>query len=306
MRPRDQARANSIELQLREFDTTRCPLPGIHQADRRQALLEQMLESIRRVEYIRVLRSRPISNRRADPDDVLFDPIRAAILQQRSGNIEEAFWLIFLFVHFGKHSRGGWRYAREAYRGDGPGSRWDWPRVSASPDAFRDWLRANRPTIQPGGGFGNHRKRESLDADSANGTGAVVKSYVAWVGPHRRHIDAMNEALQSNNGDPKLAFDYLYKSMAGIRRFGRLARFDYLTMIGKLDLAPISPGSAYLQGATGPLAGARLLFGGNESALVLDQRLVELDSTLNVGMQVLEDSLCNWQKSPDQFRPFRD
>jgi len=26
---------------------------------------------------------------------------------------------------------------------------------------------------------------------------------------------------------------------------------------------------------------------------------------LNVGMQVLEDSLCNWQKSPRQFVHFR-
>jgi hypothetical protein len=80
-------------------------------------------------------------------------------------------------------------------------------------------------------------------------------------------------------------------------------------MIGKLGLAEIVPGSTYMQGATGPVDGARLLFGGSKKADIsrksLNQRLVDLDSHLNVGMQVLEDALCNWQKSPSQFKRFR-
>jgi hypothetical protein len=80
-------------------------------------------------------------------------------------------------------------------------------------------------------------------------------------------------------------------------------------MLGKLGLAPIVPGSAYLSGATGPLRGARLLFGGSVSAEIsakeLESYLVDLDSQLAVGMQVLEDSLCNWQKSPTKFISFR-
>jgi len=80
-------------------------------------------------------------------------------------------------------------------------------------------------------------------------------------------------------------------------------------MIGKVGLAPIEPGSAYLQGATGPLLGARLLFGGRTGAALgrssLDGWLVELGAELGVGMQVLEDALCNWQKSPGRFRRFR-
>jgi hypothetical protein len=86
--------------------------------------------------------------------------------------------------------------------------------------------------------------------------------------------------------------------------FGRLARFDYLTMVGKLELAPIRPGSAYIKGSTGPLLGAKLLFG-DGSATNLDKWVVQLDRKLQVGMQVLEDSLCNWQKSPDQFKSFQ-
>lgn len=80
-------------------------------------------------------------------------------------------------------------------------------------------------------------------------------------------------------------------------------------MVGKLDLAHIEPGSAYLKGATGPLTGARLLLGNRKtpalSAADLDECLVKLDAELGVGMQVLEDALCNWQKSPKQFKKFR-
>jgi hypothetical protein len=67
-----------------------------------------------------------------------------------------------------------------------------------------------------------------------------------------------------------------------------------------------------MQGATGPLSGARLLFGGKITAKLgwsdLDAWLVELEADLDVGihgMQVLEDALCNWQKSPKRFKPFR-
>jgi len=80
-------------------------------------------------------------------------------------------------------------------------------------------------------------------------------------------------------------------------------------MIGKLGLAPIEAGSAYIEGSTGPARGARLLFGeeaGNPMrAAELNSRVAELDSQIQVGMQVLEDALCNWQKSPNEFKPFR-
>jgi hypothetical protein len=79
-------------------------------------------------------------------------------------------------------------------------------------------------------------------------------------------------------------------------------------MVGKLGLASIEPGSAYLQNSTGPLRGARMLLGGYKEAPLspvdLDNWLVELDVELKVGMQVLEDALCNWQKSPRNFKRF--
>jgi hypothetical protein len=99
--------------------------------------------------------------------------------------------------------------------------------------------------------------------------------------------------------------------MTGVFGFGggRLGRFDFLTMLGKLQLAPIAPGSVYLDKATGPLAGARFLFFGDREYAItgraLEPRVDALDEILGVGKQVIEDSLCNWQKSPDVYKYFR-
>jgi hypothetical protein len=60
-----------------------------------------------------------------------------------------------------------------------------------------------------------------------------------------------------------------------------------------------------MEGSTGPRAGGILMFGEQLSNKAFDSLLQELDRTLNVGMQALEDSLCNWQKSPTVFKPFR-
>jgi hypothetical protein len=101
----------------------------------------------------------------------------------------------------------------------------------------------------------------------------------------------------------------LYSSMSDVASFGRTARFDYLTMLGKIGLALIEPGSVYMDGATGPWKGASLLFYGTDNAPVsraqVDSFVRKLAGCLNVGMQVMEDALCNWQKSPEVFRPFR-
>jgi Alpha-glutamyl/putrescinyl thymine pyrophosphorylase clade 3 len=313
MRPYDQQLAENLETGLTSFDREKHTLVGIQDSVTREALIEQILESIHRVKYVSVIRTRNLSDRRADPnDEQMFDPLKAAILYQRQGHTDEAFWMVFLFVHFGKHPQGGWRYAREIYGRLGSSTRWDWACTSTDPSGFREWLSIHQNELRRKsvpGGFGNHRKYQSLDAYSLCGTGAAVESYVRWVGPPRTHQDLMGQVRDRTGGDPRQAFDYIYQSMGDVITFGRVARFDYLTMVCKLGLAPIEPGSAYLQNSTGPLKGARLLFEGYKktqlSAADLDRWLVELDKKLNVGMQVLEDSLCNWQKSPERFLPFR-
>ena len=307
VRTGELALASRLEIDLRRYGEVRRSLPGIDSAACCQSLVEQLIESMRRIKYVHVMRERPISDRRTDPNDSLFDPLKASVLYRRRGQWDEAFWMVFLFVHFGKHPRKSWRYARRIYGKLGSSERWGWFNTSVDPAAFSDWLHANMNKIRnPScpGGFGNHRKYQSLDAYSSNGTGATFESYVKWIGPPRTHRELFEQAVRRANGDSRTAFDDLYKAMSSIPSFGRTARFDYLTMIGKLRLAPIEPGSPYLHNATGPLSGARLLFGARNPTK-LNHWSTELANELGVGMQVMEDALCNWQKNPGKFIPFR-
>lgn len=304
MWPTRAKRFRELAKALETFAAKRRPLPGIADEPARTALAWQMIASLRRLEYTQLLRSRVPSTRRVDPTDRMFDPEQAAIVYAANGEIDEAFWLIFLATHFGKHRRTGWRRLIDVYSGLG-GQRWSWARVSKAPQEFDAWLAEHHEAI--GGAFGNHRKYETLKPKPGKGTGSIIASYVAWVGHKRSHRDLVKRLVKQGGNDPHSIFDAFYRSMT-VLRFGRLARFDFLALIGRLGLAPIEPGSAYLLQATGPRRGARLLFLGDvddkSSDRSLDQWLVELDGTLKVGMQVLEDSLCNWQKSPRTFVHF--
>lgn len=303
--PSRAALANRLSGGLALFAATRRPLPGIASPDTRDTLVKQMVASVRRLEYTDTLLRRPIDPARADPASDLFDPERAAILHMRAGRTDEAAWLVFLSIHFGKHPRHGWRMLRDVYSGLG-GPAWTWDRASGSPVAFRAWLTANGDRI--GGSFGNHRKYESINGDRPTGTGAAIESYVAWISPTRSHARRFAELVREGGNDPGSIFEHFYGRMA-VARFGRLGKFDFLCLLGRLGLAPIAPGRAYLKGATGPLRGARLLFGGHPEAPLresqLEDLLVDLDGDLRVGMQVMEDSLCNWQKSPTRFVHFK-
>jgi hypothetical protein len=309
MRPSDVNRAATLASVLKGFDQNVRPLPGIHPAGFLDCLVEQLVESLRRIEFVHHVRdNRRLDPSRIDPGSPLFDPLKAAVLHHRMGNINEAYWLVFIATHFGKHATDDWRLARDVYGRLGTGGKWDWATISANPRSFRNWLAVNQSALR-GRRFSNHRKYESLKTTSKRGTASVFETYVAWVGPHHSHQSLIREAHQRVGQNPRETFDFLYRSMNSVMGFGRLGKFDYLTMLGKLGIAPIDPGSAYLSNATGPLSGARLLFDGNANSStrgrILDSHLVELEAKLNVGMQVLEDALCNWQKSPGIFMSFR-
>lgn len=264
MTPADQNTLEGLSERVDSYETLHGQLPGIADPAARETLLRQMIESLRRVRYVQTILDRDISPRRSDPQEEMFDPIMAAVLAHRGGDVEEACWLVFLFVHFGRHPTGRYRYVSDVYGRLGePPPRWGWAEVSSDSEAFRDWLRDNQTEIRESelaGGFGNHRKYQSLDADIANGTGAAVTSYVDWVLDHGSHQQLIDDAVESTSNNPRETFGVLYNSMTKVASFGRLARFDYVAMLGKLGLAQVEPGSVYLAGASGPTAGARLLF----------------------------------------------
>jgi hypothetical protein len=269
-----------------------------------------MVDSRRKIDRTERLRTESLSPQRGEPGSDLFDPEMAAVLSMRGGDLDNAFWLAFLSVHFGRHAVDEWQLTRRVYGALGAAPYWTWSRVSADVDAFRDWLRGTlRQRNQPLGRFGNHRKYESLDPESAAGTPAVLRSYVNWIRDGGGHVAVYGRALTAAGGDPRRAFGHLYRAMNVVTRFGRLAKFDYLTLIGKLGLSPIEADSTYMAGATGPRRGAALLFEGTRSSPVpasqLELAVQQLERHLGVGMQAMEDSLCNWQKSPTSYQAFR-
>ena len=284
-----------------ELAAARVPLrlKGIPDQATIETLAMQFVASLRREDYYRSVQMKPMGADRADPNHPSFDPERAVAFHMQHGNVDEAGWLVFLMTHFAKPLT-GWKRLADVYGALGAGT-WTWEAVTANPDAFYDWLGRHWQDI--GGAFGNHRKYESMRPDANRPLQQVVANYIAWIGPDG-HAAFFARAVRTAGNDPHAIFQHLY-DVLDVISFGRLAKFDYLSLIGRYRLAPIEAGSAYLDGATGPRRGARLLIDGDPDSathiLDLQPILDALDRGLRVGMAVMEDALCNWQKSPRNF-----
>lgn len=309
-----RAREHGLWAQLRNgiaiCEQQHFPLPGVADAVRREVFLRQLVDSVRRVRYVSVVANRPIDADRADGLSPFFDPIRAAVLKRQSGDFDEACWLVFLFVHFGRHPISGYRYAREVYSALGQRGPWTFRAVAADFVGVRLWLTVNEAHLRrgTGRGFGNHRKYLSLSGDKPNATGDAFETYVRWVRGHGSHENLFARALEQAQGNPEIAFESLFKSMDSVASFARMGKFDYLTMVQKLGFAAIRPGRPYFESnTTGPNKGARAMFetGTGLKLNELEQRTKALGACLGVGMQEMEDALCNWGKDTSHYTYFR-
>ncbi len=290
---------------LQTFSLKTCNLAGISNEKAAWCFVHQIEESKRRERYINLLCRRGVDSSTTDPASQAFDPIKCAIFHLQSGLIEDACWMIFLATYFGRHRSLKWQLCAEVYRGE-DGIVWNWDRVRQEFDEFSAWTtrygtlaNSTRNTL----GFGNHRKYESIKR-----TASAVESYINWVQKSGTHEQLL--AYSKTTAHPTgVAFDALYRRLACVISFGRMARFDYLLLLIRIGLLDDKPTSLYLSGATGPLQGGRLLVSGqidsDLSPLDLDQILIRLGESLDVGCDVLEDAICNWQKSPRKFVPFR-
>lgn len=274
-------------------------LAGIASEKVLDTLAMQIVASQRREDYYKLIQRKTISAARANPNSGNFDAERAVAFHLQQGNSNEACWLIFLMTHFARHPNSGWKRLGDVYGLLGQGTL-TWEKYIADPQAFTEWLEQNWSLV--GGAFGNHRKYESLRPDANRPFARVLQSYVQLVGDdHQQFFTSLN--LDETN-DP---FDVIFMSL-NILGFGRLAKFDYLMLLARYGILQVGPRSAYLGGATGPKLGAKLLFMSDPNAEISDNelqsKLDHLDDDLALGMEVLEDALCNWQKSPDKFVHF--
>lgn len=296
---------------LNNYENNNSKLIGLQSQAHYQTLSKQLIDSVRRIEYISAIGKRNISNLRRNPHSSMFDPLRAAWLFIADGDINEACWLIFLSTHFGKHKKYGWKLCADIYGGLGT-TIWTWDKVTSDYLSFETWFKTaslemsrEKETRR----FGNHRKYESLRYDAKRPTHKVIQSYIQWIGGTNDHEARFLEAsAQLETCNPHVLFDNLYRSMKSVLSFGRTAKFDYLTMLAKFNIVDIDPLTLYLGGATGPKKGTNLLFYGklssNDSVNTLNNKINDLAQELPIGRlssQVLEDALCNWQKSPDKY-----
>lgn len=311
MKSKKEILYDQISAKLDHFIKQHGAIPGISYFQEYTVFARQLVDSIRRVEYVRIISKKNHAPQRADPSSDIFDPLRAAAIHMQAGNIDEAFWLVFLATHFGKNADSGWRLARDIYGGYRDGITWSWALISADPSQFSRWLSRNHRALKDDGvkrKFGNHRKYESLDPSAQRPMDLIFSSYIDWVTEAGSHAALIENAKALVGPKPEDVFNYLYQSLDRVISFGRMAKFDYLTMIGKLGLANIKPGLAYIKGSTGPQLGGQLLLTGSRNnhmpAEDIESFLALLDQHLSIGMQALEDALCNWQKSPDKYIHF--
>lgn len=259
------------------------------------AFIKQLSDSINRVKYFERISSREISSNRANPSSSLFDPLKA-ILYLKEIDFDEACWLAFLTIHFGESKNSNWKLTKTFYSGHNLGKLFAYSSIKNDIGLVQSWVDSvsNDKTLKLK--FGNHRKYESL-----KNLPYVISSYYSWVDSNGGH-----ENLFKNNAitDSKELFKELYEKIT-IIRFGRLAKFDYLSLLYKTKIANILADCCYIKGSTGPSSGAKKMFGANYSDSELDSIAMKLADHLNIGYQEMEDALCNWQKSPEVYKPFR-
>ncbi|PCJ66084.1 MAG: hypothetical protein COA58_08400 [Bacteroidetes bacterium] len=279
-------------------------MPGLND-EVRKTLNLQFVDSIKRIKIIEVIDKKGVDDTCLKLNSDTFNPIKAIAWYKSIGNYNEAIWLIFLVTHFGKNINTNWNLLVDTYSGARVDSIWNWESTSTELGDFLDWLNLNEGNLKKVGKFGNHRKYQSISAVCKNGTGDAFTSYINWIGEDRDQLAKLLEVTNSA-GNSFERFDMLYSAIKrNVNSFGRMATFDFCTMLGKFRLLDIEPGHTYLAGATGPVSGLKTLFG-NKTLKELDEDVMVLYRNLNqfYGMQIIEDAICNWQKSTAKYRYF--
>jgi hypothetical protein len=281
-----------LERRLKEFQDEH-NLPGLRRKQDRGRFIDELMCSRKRVGMER-MRVFPGSK---DPADEEFYPPRSIRDLFRKGELDEAVWLTFLYIHFGRKEES----VRLFYGKFGEGH-WSWEKVRRDPRSVQTWMRAHGERVKELK-FGNHRKYESNDPNKRVGTHAVIDSFVKWA---RRNGDGSPfKALAkfvTNGKRPEDAFDEIFDAF-DVLRFGRTAKFDFLCLLGNLGILRVSPGHCYLRGATGPRTGAILMVTGVRTKRLgreVETRIAELQEYLGVSAEAMEDALCNWQKEDNQ------
>lgn len=274
---------------------------AFYQPTQRQmtALANYLVASERQAKYFSALAKRTTltpnywSAERANPNNPFFDPIKA-ILYWREIDITEAVWLAFLLIHVGDTPQSHWHYLtllygnHNSYHDDNQGNApLTWAAVNSNPLLIEAWI--DHCHAQPGSfKFGKHRKYESIKQ-----LYQVIDSYRHWL-TDKGEVDGLIQLATDAMLTPKQRFAQLYNDLR-IYRFGRLAKFEFLSLLGYLKVLDIQADHCYLTDATGPKRGAKLLYGNHRPDSKLEVLAIQTADALGVDYAVFEAALCHWQ-----------
>jgi len=262
--------------------------PGLRNKPARERFFEELAKAQKR---LRALRIGNFSGS-ANPFVGDFNPLRCLKELNTSGQRDEAVWLAFLVTHLGpRRGQDKWNSIKNFY-GKFDSGLWDWQLVKQNPEEVREWMIGLKAKIKELK-FGNHRKYETNNPVSPKGTASVIQSFCKWTG--FSPVRVIEKLLVA---DPEESFQRVFDNIR-IVRFGRTAKFDFLSLLGNLKIFPIKPGHCYLKDATGPRTGAILLCTGRRNGTIskeIEERVRKLQAVLPYDAEALEDALCNWQK----------
>lgn len=301
-------RATQLYQALQDYEQS---THAFSQPSQRQltAFANHLVASERQAQYLTALAKRTLvtptywSTQRANPNSAFFDPVKA-ILYWQNFDIAESLWLAFLLIHVGDsphlqlqdNCQSQWQYLRLLYGNfsgaDQPNKPLlSWATMTVNPQVVVEWVRecqSNQISFK----FGKHRKYESIKQ-----LPQVVDSYGHWLADIGGVANLTNRAMQQDLSNEQ-RFAHWYKTL-NIYRFGRLAKFEFLSLLGYLKVLPIKADHCYLTKATGPKRGAKLLFGHYITDLQLERLAVQTAEAIGVDYAVFEAALCHWQASPN-------
>lgn len=258
-----------------------------------ETLALQTLDSIKRIQIYESYRERA---QNADNDSLSYyhTYIPFILTQRKTISLENKIWFLYLATYFGKSRKSKWDLFRRASF-DSNNELLSVEGILSNRKNYFDYLKSI--DFFKDADFSNHRK---FIAKRLEGNKGFINSsnYV---------LDNLSKFLFTSF----VSFDEVYCRSHKIPNFGRMAAFDFTSSLCKCELKVKEPESMYLKNSTGPLVGLgyflKMANGKNitkANKVKFGNELLEWflkNSDIFMVAQVLEDSICNWQKSPKSY-----
>lgn len=256
----------------------------------------QTIDSIRRIKIYQVYKQQAIiAEKKKLVNYHTSNPL--VLCQRQSISRNSKIWIIYLATYFGKSKKSNWTlFRRAAFNKKKEFIKFE----SISKDKFKYYSYINSFDFFANANFSNHRK---YTKKSISGRKGIIRS-----------VEYVLNNISEFSCSTTVSFDTMYKRAFNIPNFGRMATFDFVCMLCKCGMKVEEPLSMYHKHSTGPLKAIEqiLMLAGINSPTKEDQIIFgnELlswfrsNTEISMIAQVLEDAICNWQKSPSDYNHY--